>query len=191
MTSLREDLQADSLFSYPVKGFGRLDRVSQMSCCVAALAFHDSETSYAEDVKQDIGIIGTNDDGCLQSNLDYFNDFVENGRTLGRANHFVHTLPSIPMSQAAIHFKCQGPLLYMRFPNASVASLLGQADRLILRGESTAMLAVMANEEDAQSFMMRQADDVSAHGVFELEEVIKLAERGSSADQMITALGDL
>jgi hypothetical protein len=191
MTSLRGDLQADSLFSYPVKGFGKFDRISQISCCVAALAFHDAESSYAEGVKQDMGILGTNADGCLQSNLDYFNDFVENGRTLGRANHFVHTLPSIPMSQAAIHFKCQGPLLYVRFPNAPVASLLRQADRIILRGESAAMLAVMANEEDAQSFMMRRADDVSAQEVFELEEVIELAERGSPADQMIAALTDL
>jgi hypothetical protein len=191
MTSLRGDLQADSLFSYPVKGFGKFDRVSQMSCCVAALAFHDAEISYAEGAKQDMGILGTNADGCLQSNLDYFNDFVENGRILGRANHFVYTLPSIPMSQAAIHFKCQGPLLYVRFPNAPVASLLRQADRIILRGESAAMLAVMANEEDAQSFMVRRSDDVSAQEVFELGEVIELAERGSPADQMITALTDL
>ncbi len=86
MRSLRADLQGDSLFSYPVKGFGKFDRISQMSCCVAALAFHDAEMSYSEDRKQDIGILGTNADGCLQSNLDYFNDFVVNGRTLGRAN---------------------------------------------------------------------------------------------------------
>ena len=109
MKSLRTDLQGDSVFSYPVKGFGRYDRVSQMTCCVTALAFHDAGMSYAEDEKQDIGILGTNSDGCLQSNLDYFTDFVANGRTLGRANYFVYTLPSTPMAEAAIHFKCQGP----------------------------------------------------------------------------------
>ena len=120
-----------------------------------------------------------------------FNDFVVNGRTLGRANLFVYTLPSIPMSEAAIHFKCQGPLLYLMFPNTPAASLLRHADKMILRGESTAMLAVMANEESAQSFMIRRADDVSAKRVFQLEEVIEIAERGSSADEMITALASL
>ena len=191
MRSLRADLQGDSLFSYPIKGFGKFDRISQMSCCVAALAFHDAEMSYAEDGKQDIGILGTNADGCLQSNLDYFNDYVVNGRTLGRANYFVYTLPSIPMSEAAIHFKCQGPLLYLMFPNTPAASLLRHADKMIFRGESTAMLAVMANEESAQSFMIRRVGDVSEKKVFRLEEVIEIAERGSPADEMITALTNL
>jgi len=185
------DLQAESLFSYPVKGFGRFDRVSQMTCCVTALAFHDAGMSYAQDRKQDIGILGTNSHGCLQSNLDYFKDFVANGRTLGRANFFVYTLPSIPMSEAAIHFRCQGPLLYMTFPREPVASLLGQADGMILRGESKAMLAVRASEEDAQCFMMRRVDDVSGEQALELEKVIEIAARGLPVGEMIAALADL
>jgi hypothetical protein len=191
MASLRTDLQGESLFSYPVKGFGRFDRVSQMTCCVTALAFHDAGMPYAQERKQDIGILGTNSDGCLQSNLDYFNDFVANGRTLGRANYFVYTLPSIPMSEAAIHFQCRGPLLYMRFPRKPVASLLRQADGMILRGESTAMLAVSASEEDAQCFMMRRVDDVPGEQVFRLEKVIEVAERGLPVGEMIAALTDL
>jgi 3-oxoacyl-(acyl-carrier-protein) synthase len=191
MKSLRTDLQGGSVFSYPVKGFGRYDRVSQMTCCVAALAFHDAGMSYAEDEKQDIGILGTNSDGCLQSNLDYFSDFVANGRTLGRANYFVYTLPSTPMAEAAIHFKCQGPLLYTMFPKKPAASLLRQADRMILRGESTAILAVRASEEDAQCFMLRRADDVPRKGVFEVEEVIEIAERVPHGGEMIAALTNL
>jgi len=191
MKSLRTDLQGELLFSYPVKGFGRFDRVSQMTCCVTALAFHDAGMSYAQDRKQDIGIVGTNSDGCLQANLDYFNDFVANGRSLGRAKLFVYTLPSIPMSEAAIYFQCQGPLLYMTFPIRPVASLLRQADRMILQGESTAMLAVSASEEDAQCFMMRRADDVSGEQVFRIEKVIEIAERGSPVGEMIAALANL
>jgi hypothetical protein len=179
------------LFSYPVKGFGKYDRVSQMTCCVAALAFHDSEMSYAQDRKQDIGILGTNADGCLQSNLDYFNDFVANGRTLGRANYFVYTLPSIPISEAAIHFRCQGPLLYSMFPHTPVGSMLRQADKMILRGEATAMLAVRASEWDAHCFMLRRVDDVPGEQVFRLEKVIEVAERGLPVGEMIAALTDL
>ena len=188
MKSLRTDLQGGSVFSYPVKGFGRYDRVSQMTCCVAALAFHDAGMSYAEDEKQDIGILGTNSDGCLQSNLDYFSDFVANGRTLGRANYFVYTLPSTPMAEAAIHFKCQGPLLHTMFPKKPTASLLRQADRMILRGESTAMLAVRASEEDAQCFMLRRMESISKKGMLEVEKVIEIAERVPHAGEMIAAL---
>jgi hypothetical protein len=190
-SSLRAELQDESFFSYPVKGFGRFDRVSQMTCCVTALAFHDAGVSYARNEKQDMGILGTNSDGCLQSNLDYFRDFVANGRTLGRANYFVYTLPSIPMSEAAIHFQCRGPLLYMTFPEEPVASLLRQADRMILRGESKAMLAVSVSEEEAQCFVMRPTDEVSASRAFQLERVIEIAERGLPVDELVTALTDL
>lgn len=191
LSSLRTDLQDESLFSYPVKGFGRFDRVSQMTCCVTALAFHDAGMSYGRDEKRDMGILGTNSDGCLRSNLDYFEDFVANGGTLGRANYFLYTLPSIPMSEAAIHFQCQGPLLYMSFPGKPVASLLSHADRMILRGESRAMLAVSASEEEAQCFVVRRADDVPGSRVFRLEKVIEVAERGLSVDETIGALTDL
>ena len=183
--SLRSTLQGESVFSYPVKGFGKYDRASQMTCCVAALAFYDAGMSYSEDRKRDIGILGTNSDGCLQSNLDFFNDFVKNGRTLGRANLFVYTLPSIPVAEAAIYFKCQGPLLYMGYSREPVASLLRQSDRMILRGETTAMVAVRASEEDAQCFILRRRDDVSTESVLALEEVIEAASRTPSPGEMI------
>jgi hypothetical protein len=186
--SLRSTLQDESVFSYPVKGFGKYDRASQTTCCVAALALYDAEMSYSESQKQDIGILGTNADGCLQSNLDFFNDFVENGRTLGRANLFVYTLPSIPVAEAAIYFKCQGPLLYMTFPEKPIASLLRQADRMILRGESTAMLAVMAGEEDGQCFVLRRASDVSGEPISTVEEAIEIEERTPPLEEMIEAL---
>ena len=189
--SLRSELQEESVFLYPVKGFGKYDRVSQITCCVAALAFYDAGMSYSEDRKRDIGILGTNSDGCLQSNLDFFNDFVKNGRTLGRANLFVYTLPSIPVAEAAIYFKCQGPLLYMGYSREPVASLLRQSDRMILRGETTAMVAVRASEEDAQCFILRRRDDVSTESVLALEEVIEAANRTPSPGEMIEELARL
>jgi hypothetical protein len=191
LRSLRSTLQEDAVFSYPVKGFGKYDRVSQMTCCVAALAFYDAGMSYSEDRKRDIGILGTNSDGCLQSNLDFFNDFVKNGRTLGRANLFVYTLPSIPVAEAAIYFKCQGPLLYMGYSREPVASLLRQSDRMILRGETTAMVAVRASEEDAQCFILRRRDDVSTESVLALEEVIEAASGTPSPGEMIEELARL
>jgi hypothetical protein len=191
LRSLRSALQEDAVFSYPVKGFGKYDRASQLTCCVAALAFYDAGMSYSEDRKQDIGILGSNSDGCLQSNLDFFNDFVKNGRTLGRANLFVYTLPSIPVAEAAIYFKCQGPLLYMGYSREPVASLLRQSDRMIVRGETTAMVAVRASEEDAQCFILRRRDDVPTESVLALEEVIEAASRTPSPGEMIEELARL
>ena len=191
MGSLRLELQDDSVLSCPVKGFGKYDLVSKMTCCVSALALYDAGMPYSEGQKQDIGILGTNSDGCLQSNLDFFEDFVANGRTLGRAKFFVYTLPSIPVAEAAIHFKCRGPLLYMGFPGKQVPSLLRQSDRMVLRGESAAMLAVGASEADAQCFVVRGEQEAPAGSVLGLNEVIDIAERTTSAEELIGPLADL
>jgi hypothetical protein len=188
MRLLRSEMLAESIFSYPVKGFAKYDRVSQMTCCATALALYDAGMPYSESRKQDIGILGTNSDGCLQSNLDFFGDFVENGRTLGRANLFVYTLPSIPIAEAAIHFKCEGPLLYMAFPREPIASLLRQSEGMIVREEAEAMMAVRATEEDAQCFVVRRPEDVSNRPLLTLDQLIELAERTPSAPEMIQAL---
>jgi hypothetical protein len=191
MMSLRSELQDDAVLSYAVKGFGKYDVVSRMTCCVSALALHDAGLSYSASRKQDIGILGTNSHGCLESNLDFFEDFVANGRTLGRARFFAYTLPSIPVAEAAIYFKFRGPLLYMGFPEKQVPSLLRQSDRMILRGESAAMLAVSASEEDAQCFVLRREQDAPADRVLGLEEVIDVAERIASAEELIGPLTDI
>jgi hypothetical protein len=186
--SLRSTLQEESIFSYPVKGFSKYDRVSKMTCCAMALALSDAGMAYSEDRKQDIGIVGTNSDGCLQSNLAFFDDYVKNGRTLGRANLFVYTLPSIPVAEAAIHFKCQGPLLYLGFPGSPVASLLREADRMIQRGEAEAMVAVRASEQDAQCFILRRGDEAATEPLLTLEQVAGMERRASSPRGVIEEL---
>jgi hypothetical protein len=189
--SLASELQRDSVFLYPVKRFGKYDAVSKMTCCVAALALHDAAVSYSQSEKQDMGILGTNTEGCLQANVDYFKDFVENGRSLGRANLFVYTLPSIPMAEAAIYFNCRGPLLYMAFPERQIPSLLGQCARMILQGESPTMLAVKASEEDALCFVVKREESPSTQTAYGLEQVMDIAERTQALDEMIGAFADL
>jgi hypothetical protein len=188
MASLRSDLEDQSVLLYPLKGFGKYDLVSKMTCCVAALALCDAGMSYSETNKQDIGIFGTNTNGCLQSNLEFFKDFVDNGRTLGRGSLFVNTLPCIPVAQAALYLKCRGPQLYLAFSHRQLSSLLRESDSVILRGESPAMLAVRASEEDAISFVLRREQDVSAQKTFEIHAVSDVLDRFPQLDQTIAAL---
>lgn len=185
--SLRSELRDASVLLYPMKGFGKYDLASKMTCCVVALALYDAEVTYSEGRKQDVGILGTNSDGCLQANVDFFKDFIEHGRGSGRASLFVNTLPSIPVAQAAIYFKLQGPLLYMTFPPKQVPSLLRHCDRMILRGESPAMLAVRASEEDALCFYVRRQEHAPAATGFRLDEIVDIAEQVASLEEMVAA----
>ena len=91
--SLHSRLQHESVFLYPVKNFGRFDAVSKMVCCAGALALRDAGITYPEDHKQDMGIVGTNTVGCLESNVRYFKDYVETGRNLARGTQYAINLP--------------------------------------------------------------------------------------------------
>jgi len=154
--SLYSKLQNESVFSYPVKNFGRFDTMSKMACCAGALALYDAGVKYSEKGKQDIGIISTNADGCLKSNLNYFKDYVQTGRKLARGNLFIYTLPSSPLAEAAIHFGFQGPLLYIGFSQKQVPSLLQYAEGMISRKEALSILAMKVDSEKAVCFVIKR-----------------------------------
>lgn len=160
--SLHSKLQNESIFLYPVKNFGRFDMTSKMACCAGALALHDAGVKYSEKRKQDIGIIGTNTDGCLRSNLNYFKDYVQTGRKLARGNLFIYTLPSSSLAEAAIHFGFQGPLLYIMFPQKQVSSLLQYVEGIISRKEASTVLAMKVDEKKAVCFVLSGEDDSSS-----------------------------
>jgi 3-oxoacyl-(acyl-carrier-protein) synthase len=147
-------LAKKGIFAYPVKNFGRFDRVSRMTCCAVALALADAGISYSATRKQDIGIIGTNAEGSLRTDLEYFKDYIESGRTLSRGNLFIYTLPSSPLGEAAIHFGFRGPLLYAGGGTNSFVTILETASQMILAGETPIMLAGRAEEDEAVYFVL-------------------------------------
>ncbi len=160
--SLHSKLQNESVFLYPVKNFGRFDITSKMACCAGALALHDAGIKYSEKRKQDIAIIGTNADGCLKSNLNYFEDYVQTGRKLARGNLFIYTLPSSPLAEASIHFGFQGPLLYIGFPQKQIPSLLQYAEGIISRKEASTVVAMKVGKNKAVCFVMKKEEDASS-----------------------------
>lgn len=192
--SLHSCFKNESIFMYPVKNFGRFDMISKTTCFCAALALKDAGISYSHDHKhdhkKDIGILGANEEGCLESNINYYKDYIDSGRILARGNLFIYTLPSTPLAEAAIHFGLSGPLLHMSFKEKRISSLLSFAQKSIIEGEVTAMLAVKAEESDAVSFVLEKKDDVLSRKNLVLENVIAAADK-SSFDEMIAALTDL
>ncbi|MFH0985029.1 MAG: hypothetical protein V1882_05780 [Candidatus Omnitrophota bacterium] len=149
LRSLYAQLLKDAVFAYPVKNFARFDEASRRVTLSVALALHDAGITYAEGKKQDIGLLGTNPEGALVSNLAYFRDYAEHGRKLARGNLFIYTLPTSPLSEAAIHFGLQGLLLYLRDPEMPEASLLAHAQQMIQNKEAHTLLAVVHDGKTA------------------------------------------
>jgi 3-oxoacyl-[acyl-carrier-protein] synthase II len=137
------------LFSHPFKNFGRLDNVSRMTVSAVALALQDAVVEYSPTEKQDIGIIATSREGSLKSDVTYFRDFIENGRTLSRANLFIYTLPSSAPGEAAIHFGLTGPLMFMSGSDGTLAAYMDIAADMIANEETECMLVGTIEQDEA------------------------------------------
>jgi 3-oxoacyl-(acyl-carrier-protein) synthase len=157
-----EDIRAlakRDIFSHPFKNFGRLDRISRMTAYAVALSLRDAGMEYFPSKKQDIGIIGTNSEGSLGTDIEYFKDYIEAGRTVSRGNLFIYTLPSSPLGEASIHFGFAGPLLYAAGKKNSIGMILDMAEEIILAQEATAMVAGRAEDEQALYFALRADEE--------------------------------
>ena len=190
LDSLYSSFKRESLFSYPVKNFSRFDTISKTTCFCAALALKDAGISYSAGQKKDIGVFGANESGCLESNINYFKDYIESGRILARGNLFIYTLPSIPLAEVAIHFGLSGPLLHISFNDGKNSSLLSFAGQNILEGQTPSILAVRAEENDAICFVLQTEDAVSVGKSLSLEAVSAVADK-SIFSERITALTGL
>ena len=146
------------IFSHPFKNFGRLDGLSRMTAYAVALALKDAGIVYSPIKKQDIGIIGTSSKGSLTSDIGYFKDYFESGRTSSRGNLFIYTLPSSPLGEAAIHFGLLGPLLYALSLKNFLTEIMQMAGSIMLAQETDLMLAGQAEEEEALYFVLGQEE---------------------------------
>jgi len=144
---LTAQLLHDHILAYPIENFARFDEASRHVTLSAALALYDAGIAYAKGKKQNIGILGTNPDGALISNLAYFEDYLAGGRTLGRAKFFIYTLPSSPLAEAAIHLGLQGPMTYMLAAKTPRETLWAHAGLLIKNEEVEAMLVISSTSE--------------------------------------------
>jgi len=134
-------LPREAIFPRPIRNFGRLDRVSRITLAAVSLTLQDAGIDSSPLNKREIGIVGTNSEGSLITDLDYYRDYVDNGRKLSRANLFIYTLPSSPLGEAAIHFGLTGPLLYTMDGEGSAVSALRLAAGFITDGGAPMMLA--------------------------------------------------
>ncbi|MBU1713010.1 MAG: hypothetical protein KKD47_07895 [Proteobacteria bacterium] len=189
--SLYSYFKHKSYFSCPVKNFSRFDAISKMTCFSAALALKDAGISYSVKHKQDIGIYGANKAGCLDSNLNYFQDYISSGRILARGNLFIYTLPSIPLAEASIHFGLSGPLLHMSFHEKRIPCLLSFAGDSITGGETPSILAISAEENDAICFVLKQEADISPGKNVGLQKVISATGNTYTFDEMINAINGI
>jgi hypothetical protein len=184
---LRDELLDRGIVPYPIKRFGKFDDVCRMSCLVAALSLYDAGVECTADDSRDIAVLGTNEKGCLQTNRDFYQDFVEHGRKGGRGSLFVYTLPSMPASEVSMHFKLVGPTAWFGSVEAPCRALLERADAMLRRRDTEAVLCLDVSESGGLGFFLERADD-GGGAVADLSTVLRWAGLYPTPDQMLDAL---
>ncbi|PKL52637.1 MAG: hypothetical protein CVV37_00110 [Nitrospira bacterium HGW-Nitrospira-1] len=179
-----DGLSRTDIFSYTFKNFGRLDEVSKLVCYAVALALKDAGEAYDSNRKKDMGLIGTNADGSLQADIDYFRDYIDSGRKLSRGNLFLYTLPSSPLGEAAIHFGLQGPVFYMSSGQTSLLPVVRAASEMLMLGETQAVLAGMNTEDQAAYIVLVKEPALGQQVLCDVSEALPVIEKGGSLREM-------
>lgn len=173
------------IFSHPFKNFGRLDTISRMTVFGVSLALQDAGIEYSPSAKQDIGIVGTNAEGSLRSDIQYFRDYLESGRTLSRGNLFIYTLPSSPIGEAAIHFGFLGPVLYAAGESNALPAVLDIAAEMLAADEAPVMLAGKAEADEAIFFVMQRESGQGGSVLCDAAQARSLVETGSDVAELV------
>lgn len=91
------------------ENFRRGDEKTKAYLLCGALAYLDADRLPTART----AILDFGREGCHEQNLRYYRDYVQFGRNLGQGHLFVATLPSTPLSEAAIALHLHGPARYV------------------------------------------------------------------------------
>jgi 3-oxoacyl-[acyl-carrier-protein] synthase II len=155
LRALYNQLKAEGVFKFPVENFGRFDRSSKLVMIATALALHNAGFNYVKGCPQEMGILGTSPLGSTETNLDYFKDYVQAGRTMARGNLFIYTLASSPLAEAAIYFGLGGPSLFLGYSKDATKKMLKHAQLMLENKETESVLAVEFNSNEAKAYLIR------------------------------------
>lgn len=139
-----------------VKNAGRFDGATRLTMLAVALAIGDGVRRGHARPGRATGLLGTSRDGSITTNLAYFRDYLDAGRTLARGNLFIYTLPTSPLAEVAIHFGFEGPMLYAGFGNRETAGLLDMARTLLADGTPDLLAVRLVGGTEAMAFWLGQ-----------------------------------
>lgn len=129
-----------ALFPEPDLRFGRMDRYSKVGLGAITLALRDAGLEKRQG-KRPVGVICATVNGCLQSDMDYFETVLQGDGSLASPNLFAYTLPNSFLGEAAIRFGLTGPTVVVNESWNDGLPSLGMALDALASGQCEAMLA--------------------------------------------------
>ncbi len=119
------------LFPDPVKNFGRFPRHVRAACAACALALKAADIRHEKGERRDIALFAAGYEPTLTINREFFKDYLDAGRTMGRGNLFIYTLPTSAIAEVSIHFALTGPAIFIEADSAPFERLLDVAAQML------------------------------------------------------------
>lgn len=146
-----------ALVGRPVNYYPRMTTEARFCLCAASMALGatpwresgNPEIGRPEIGRPEIGLVCGGFDGCLAANQEYFRDYVASGRSVGRGNLFIYTLPTSVLGEVAIVLALTGPCLFIHDETRPLPALARHARQLVADGEADAMLALWSDSSAA------------------------------------------
>lgn len=186
--ALYQEFEQEGFFNMPLKKVRAFSALSQRFCLASALALRDAGGAFSLGVAggAKAGILSISRDGCVQGNLDYFRDYIESGRKLGRGNLFIHTLPTSPLAQAAMMFGFKGPNFHISCMEPSLGLMIERAEVLSRQIPGLSLLCAAADEQAVVCFLVQPRADRGA--VLSAAELKALAGHAAGPKQILSLL---
>ena len=147
---------SQSLVGKPVKYYSRMTPEARFCLGAGSLALKGAAWDSAE---MEIGSLATGAEGFVHANEEYFRDYVANGRTLGRGNLFIYTLPTSALGETAIALGLTGPCLFFQADSGPMEGMVESAQQLCADGEAGGILAFWSDRKTAICYAVDSAKE--------------------------------
>jgi 3-oxoacyl-(acyl-carrier-protein) synthase len=156
----------------PLKYYPRMTTEARFALGATHLAL--TSLRMARPDLKEIGVLAAGFNGTLEANQNYFRDYLASGRTMGRGNLFIYTLPTSALGEVAIALGLTGPTMHLHADAKPIAAMLQHANRLIADGEAQAILCLWTDSKAAVCLAVDEntanAPDIAEMEPFELAE---------------------
>jgi hypothetical protein len=135
---------SQSLVTKPVKYYSRMTEEARFCLGAGSLALNGAGWNSGA---MEIGSLAAGAQGFVHANEEYFRDYVANGRSLGRGNLFIYTLPTSALGETSIALGLTGPCLFLQADSEPMEAMVRRAQRLCADGEAGGMLVFWSDRQ--------------------------------------------
>jgi 3-oxoacyl-[acyl-carrier-protein] synthase II len=132
------DIPWSALFDAPDRQFSRMDAYSRIGLAAAVFAMRDARLDMNEHLN--MGIVAATQNGCLQSDKDFFSTVLAGRGTTASPTLFAYTLPSSFIGEIAIRLGITGPGFVIQEAVLTGHAALEMAVDILESNEADAML---------------------------------------------------